>query len=148
MQQFKLFNKIILVRYTCVYNHYSLCVYRHTLQSGRSRNAPVNAEIALRSAVTTPYYTVKKRIEVIKVKYIKQDRTAFSAHGHWNTIHTVSITLNDALDILNLIDSVYPNAFTHEGTNWKFGNVIYENLPNTNLQSIVMTLETILNSKP
>lgn len=67
------------------------------------------------------------------MKYIKKETTNFDAHGHWNTNHTISMSLNDACALMQLLDKQYPEAFTHEGTNWKFGNVIYENLPNTNL---------------
>lgn len=55
------------------------------------------------------------------MKYIRQEETAFDSHGHWNTKHMVSISLNEALEIVELIDKAYPNAFTHKGGKWRFG---------------------------
>ena len=83
------------------------------------------------------------------MKYIKQEETAFTPHGHWNTKHTGSISLDEALEIMMLIDKVYPNAFTHErGGKWRFGKVNYNELPNTNMQAIVKVLEEILDKEP
>lgn len=82
------------------------------------------------------------------MRYIKQEETAFDSHGHWNTKHMVSISLNEALEIMMLIDKAYPNAFTHEGGKWRFGKVNYNELPNTNMQAIVKVLEEILDKEP
>ena len=83
------------------------------------------------------------------MKYIKQEVTAFDMHGHWNTRHTVSISLNEALSLMDLIDKAYPKAFNHErGGKWRFGKVTYDELPNTNMQSIVKVLEIILDKEP
>ncbi len=83
------------------------------------------------------------------MKYIKKETTNFDAHGHWNTNHTISISLNDACALMQLLDKQYPEAFTHEkGTGWVFGKVIYDKIPDTCLQAIVKTLETVLNSEP
>lgn len=83
------------------------------------------------------------------MKYIAQEKTTFDAHGHWNTKHTVSMSLNEALAIVELIDKAYPEAFTHEkGGKWRFGKVRYNELPDIHLQSIVKVLEQILDKDP
>ena len=83
------------------------------------------------------------------MKYIRQEETAFDMHGHWDTKHTVSMSLNEALSLMDLIDKAYPKAFNHErGGKWKFGKVNYNELPDINLQSIVKVLEQILDRDP
>lgn len=63
------------------------------------------------------------------MEYLKQDSTKFDAHGHWNTVHDIRISLNDALALLECIAAQYPDAFTHTGGKWRFGAAIPENLP-------------------
>ncbi|MBR1765350.1 MAG: hypothetical protein IJ746_08160 [Ruminococcus sp.] len=81
------------------------------------------------------------------MKYIKQEETAFTPHGHWNTLHTVVMSRKDALEILDMIDKAYPNAFIRKDGMWHFEDENYNALP-VNVQSIVQVLETILNSTP
>ena len=84
------------------------------------------------------------------MNYIKQEPTAFDAHGHWNTKHTVSISLTEALALMELIDKAYPEAFTQEkgGSKWRFGKVNYNELPDIHLQSVVKVLTEILDREP
>jgi hypothetical protein len=83
------------------------------------------------------------------MKYIAQEETRFDAHGHWNTRHTVSMSLEEALSLMELIDKAYPKAFNHEkGGKWRFGKVNYNELPDIHLQSIVEVLEQILDKDP
>lgn len=81
------------------------------------------------------------------MKHIQQKQTRFDAHGHWNTVHDAEITLNDALAILECIDTAYPDAFTHTGGKWKFGAAIPEKLPYS-LHEIVKTLMIIIEAEP
>ena len=83
------------------------------------------------------------------MKYIKQEETAFDMHGHWDTKHIVSISLNEAIAIMDLIYKAYPNAFIRDrGGKWKFGKVNYNELPDISIQSIVKVLEQILDKEP
>lgn len=83
------------------------------------------------------------------MKYIKQEQTAFDAHGHWSTRHTVSMSLEEALSLMELIDKAYPKAFNHEkGGKWRFGKMNYNELPDIHLQSIVKVLTEILDREP
>lgn len=83
------------------------------------------------------------------MKYIKQEPTVFDAHGHWNTMHTVGTSLNEALALMDLICKAYPSAFTHNrGDKWIFGKVDYNKIPDINIQSIAKVLEQILDKEP
>lgn len=83
------------------------------------------------------------------MRYIKQEKTTFDAHGHWNTKHEVSVSLNEALAIMDLIYKSYPNAFTHNrGDKWIFGKVDYNKIPDIHIQSIAKVIEQILEIEP
>lgn len=82
------------------------------------------------------------------MKYIKQEETVCTPYGHCNTNHMVSISLYEAIEIMDLIDKAYPNVFSHEGGILVLYKVNYNELPNTYMQAIVEVLEKILDKEP
>lgn len=81
------------------------------------------------------------------MQYLKQCETRFDSHGHWNTVHTVEITLQDALAVLKELAKAYPAAF-HANAWWKIGAVNLEELNDPTLQEVCAILEKIVNAKP
>lgn len=63
------------------------------------------------------------------MEYMRKKETRFDAHGHWNTVHEIKITLDEALTLIECIEKQYPKAFSRRSGKWAFGTVDYEEIP-------------------